>query len=56
MNATSLTADRIDHPYRVTGATTLPEAQRYCERLAKSHYENFLVAGVFCPRRLRQHF
>jgi squalene synthase HpnC len=56
MNATILTADRIDHPYRVTGATALPEANKYCERLAKSHYENFLVAGVFCPRHLRQHF
>jgi squalene synthase HpnC len=34
----------------------MEEARRYCERLAKSHYENFLVAGVFCPRPLRQHF
>lgn len=51
-----LTADQIDHPYRVTGPVTPIEARRYCERLAKSHYENFLVAGVFCPRSLRQHF
>lgn len=51
-----LTADGIEHPYRVTEALRLPEANRYCERLAKSHYENFLVAGVFCPRHLRQHF
>lgn len=56
MSATILTADSIDHPYRVQGTTALPEARKYCERLAKSHYENFLVAGVFCPRPLRQHF
>jgi squalene synthase HpnC len=56
MSATLLTADGIDHPYRVLDALALPEANRYCERLAKSHYENFLVAGIVCPRNLRQHF
>jgi len=56
MSATILTADKIDHPYRVTGSYSLAEANRYCERLAKSHYENFLVAGLFCPKELRQHF
>lgn len=56
MSATLLTAESIDHPYRVAGVLALPEANRYCERLSKSHYENFLVAGVFCPRELRQHF
>jgi squalene synthase HpnC len=35
---------------------SVEESRRYCERLAKSHYENFLVAGVFCPKPLRQHF
>jgi squalene synthase HpnC len=49
-------ASDIDHPYRVEGTVTMEEARRYCEKLAKSHYENFLVAGVFCPRPLRQHF
>jgi squalene synthase HpnC len=34
----------------------LAEAQRYCERLARSHYENFSVASWFLPARLRQHF
>ncbi len=43
-------------PYRVDKTYTLPEARAYCERLAKSHYENFLVASVFVPRELRQHF
>lgn len=56
MSATVLTAAGIDHPYRVNQALSLPEANRYCERLAKSHYENFLVGGIFCPRHLRQHF
>src|SRR5438270_10209624 len=37
-------------------APSLLEAQRYCERLARSHYENFSVATWFLPKRLRQHF
>ncbi len=32
------------------------EAQQYCRRLARSHYENFSVASWFLPKRLRQHF
>ncbi|HZP82509.1 MAG TPA: squalene synthase HpnC [Chthonomonadaceae bacterium] len=56
MSVTVLTAAEIDHPYRVDRAYSVEEARRYCERLAKSHYENFLVATVFCPRPLRQHF
>jgi squalene synthase HpnC len=35
---------------------TVAEARRYCERLARTHYENFSVATWFLPRRLRQHF
>jgi len=41
----------------VVGLTTQPkdlaEAYAYCERLAKSHYENFTVVSWFLPRRLR---
>src|ERR1044071_5191860 len=37
-------------------APLLAEAQAYCARLAKSHYENFTVASWFLPARLRQHF
>jgi squalene synthase HpnC len=37
-------------------APSLPEAYTYCERLARSHYENFSVATWFLPKRLRQHF
>ena len=49
-------AEAIEHPYRVEGVLSLADSRKYCERLAKSHYENFLVAGVFCPKPLRQHF
>ncbi len=37
-------------------APTLADARAYCERLARSHYENFSVATWFLPRRLRPHF
>ncbi len=43
--------------YRIPeSAPSLAEARAYCERLAKSHYENFSVATWFLPARLRQHF
>src|SRR6202142_2390936 len=32
------------------------EARDYCQRLARSHYENFSVASWFLPGQLRQHF
>jgi squalene synthase HpnC len=35
---------------------SLPEARTYCSRLARTHYENFTVASLLLPRRLRQHF
>lgn len=37
-------------------APSLDEADAYCARLARTHYENFSVATWFLPRRLRQHF
>jgi squalene synthase HpnC len=37
-------------------APSLKDAQEYCERLARSHYENFSVASWFLPSKLRQHF
>jgi squalene synthase HpnC len=37
-------------------APSLAEAQAYCRRLARSHYENFSVATWFLPERLRRHF
>src|SRR5690348_360470 len=35
---------------------SLEEARAYCERLARSHYENFSVATWFLPKKLRPHF
>ncbi len=35
---------------------SVEEAQQYCRRLARSHYENFSVASWFLPKHLRQHF
>lgn len=35
---------------------TLEDAFDYCERLARSHYENFPVGSVLVPKRLRKHF
>ncbi len=37
-------------------APSLEEARAYCQRLARSHYENFSVATFFLPKNLRQHF
>ena len=37
-------------------APSLRDAYSYCERLARTHYENFSVATWFLPKRLRQHF
>src|SRR6202167_627222 len=37
-------------------APTQAEAEEYCRRLARSHYENFSVASWFLPAQLRQHF
>ena len=34
---------------------SLGEAQAYCQRLAKTHYENFSVASRLFPRHLDQH-
>src|SRR5690349_22999972 len=44
------------NPYQVGRHYGLAEAQQYCARLAKSHYENFLVASLFVPKELKQHF
>ncbi len=47
----------LPESYRIPAAApSLEEARGYCERLAKTHYENFSVATWFLPKRLRQHF
>jgi squalene synthase HpnC len=35
---------------------TLAEAQAWCKHLATTHYENFHVATLFLPAKLRPHF
>jgi squalene synthase HpnC len=37
-------------------APSIDEARAFCQRLARSHYENFSVASWFLPGKLRQHF
>ncbi|NMP21075.1 squalene synthase HpnC [Sulfobacillus harzensis] len=37
-------------------ASRIREDFRYCERLARTHYENFSVLSVFIPAQLRPHF
>lgn len=39
---------------RAGAPVTRQEAGEYCRRLARSHYENFLVASALLPRELRQ--
>ena len=47
----------LPESYRIPeSAPSLEEARRYCERLAKTHYENFSVATWFLPAKLKQHF
>jgi squalene synthase HpnC len=57
-NASSTSAwSRLPSAYAIPStAPTLDQAQEYCRRLARTHYENFSVATWFLPRRLRQHF
>ena len=48
---------RLPSSYRIPEyAPSLPVARAYCERLARTHYENFSVATRFLPKRFRPHF
>ena len=38
------------------GVLSRPQAQAYCARLARTHYENFSVASLLLPRGLIPHF
>jgi squalene synthase HpnC len=49
--------DRLPPDYAIPAqAPSLKEAQQYCQRLARSHYENFSVATWFLPEKYRQDF
>jgi squalene synthase HpnC len=43
-------------PERSYAPPSRADAQVYCSRLARTHYENFTVASVLLPRHLIRHF
>ncbi len=46
----------MDEAHTIPGnAISLDDAFRYCERLAKTHYENFTVGSLLIPKALRRH-
>src|SRR5690349_20773992 len=48
---------KLPPAYAIPQETPTPgQAQEYCRRLARTHYENFSVASWFLPQRLRQDF
>jgi squalene synthase HpnC len=49
--------DQLPRGYSIPKqAPSQSEAQEYCRRLARTHYENFSVATWFLPQHLRQYF
>src|ERR1700675_4742851 len=46
----------ITGPLEARDHWELDDAYDYCERLARSHYENFPVGSFLIPKRLRKHF
>lgn len=57
MTATNTIWSTLPAEYAIPAqAPSMREAYAYCERLARSHYENFSVATWFLPKRLHQHF
>jgi squalene synthase HpnC len=49
-------AQALDAVLKTTRKWSLDEAYAYCERLARSHYENFPVGSMLIPKNLRRHF
>src|SRR5580658_9022616 len=55
--AAALGWSRLPAEYAIPhSAPSLEDAQEYCRRLARTHYENFSVATWFLPKNLRQDF
>lgn len=52
----SALAHTIDTPLQSSTAWDLESSYTYCERLARSHYENFPVGSVLVPKHLRKYF
>ncbi len=46
----------INGAHIATESWTVERAYRFCEQLARSHYENFPVGSLLAPRPLRKHF
>jgi squalene synthase HpnC len=56
-SSSALGWNALPDSYRIPAVPpSLEDARNYCERLAKTHYENFSVATWFLPAKLRQHF
>ena len=53
---TNTLAQAITAPLATGEVWPLDRAYEYCERLTRSHYENFPVGSALIPRRLRKHF
>jgi squalene synthase HpnC len=53
---TSTLAQAITAPLAAGEVWPLDRAYEYCERLTRSHYENFPVGSALIPKRLRKHF
>ncbi len=53
---TSPLAQAITAPLAAGAGWSLERAYEYCERLTRSHYENFPVGSALIPKRLRKHF
>ncbi len=52
----STLAHTIDSPLQTSTAWDVESSYAYCERLARSHYENFPVGSVLVPKHLRKYF
>jgi hydroxysqualene synthase len=53
---TGTLAQAITAPLEAGGRWPPDRAYEYCERLARSHYENFPVGSSLIPKQLRRHF
>src|SRR5215471_4056734 len=52
----NILADAITSPLTSSKSWSLDRSYEYCERLARTHYENFPVGSILIPKSLRKHF
>ena len=48
--------EEVEYWRTATQVPSLEEANQYCARLARTHYENFPVVSWLLPKRLHQEF